>query len=146
MKYKKFVKKCKSILPNLPDDLLTSNYDLEALAKAFGIENFTVYIEPSCGGRKIQDGEICIINASNHPGETGHWVAAAYVNNTKYYYDSFGCLPPPGVKSFINGEYLGGDCKTQDIKDNCCGIKALYVCYGLSQGIELNDILYEMEE
>ena len=59
-----------------------------------------------------------IMNLVDHNGISSHWVCV-YNNQVKYYFDSYGLLPPVEVMKFLqNGVYQ--TFKVQELNSKCC--------------------------
>jgi len=141
--YASFKRKCID-MAELPKSCVTSNNQLELLAKQLGIKNFFVDVS-IVGLPMINDGEQHIVNISKIVGEVGHWCLASKLGGTSYYFDSFGVVPPQEVKDALGGHYIGSDPQVQKIESSECGIKCLYVAYCLSNECGFVSILDELK-
>lgn len=129
----------------LPSSLVTSNIQLEQIADMLGIKNFRVEI--SCVGMsKMRDGEQRIVNISKNLGQVEHWCLMSLLKGERYYFDSFGCVPPLEVIDALGGEFEGSDPQVQKFDSSECGIKCLYVAHGLNQGYSFTEVLYGMKQ
>ena len=141
--YTAFKKKCID-MADLPKSCVTSNGQLEMLAKDLGIKNFSVDVSV-VDLPPINDGEQHIVNISKLVGQVGHWCLASKLGGTAYYFDSFGVVPPQEVKDALGGHYIGSDPQVQKIESSECGIKCLYVAYCLSNECGFVSILDELK-
>lgn len=83
-----------------------SNYDILALVEKLKIPHFNgVFMRDKLLRKKKRKRECWILNHGSSNTDGTHWTALAKINNTAFYFDSFGKLPPP----FEVIEYLGSD-------------------------------------
>lgn len=74
-----------------------SNYDILDLVKQLKIPHFHgVYMRDTLSKKRGPAVRECwIINLGNSRTDGSHWCGLAKINNTAFYFDSFGKLPPP---------------------------------------------------
>lgn len=83
-----------------------SNFDILALVVKLKIPHFNgVFMRDKLLRKKKRNRECWILNHGSSSTDGTHWTALAKINNTAFYFDSFGKLPPP----FEVIEYLGSD-------------------------------------
>jgi len=121
-----------------------TNLDIERLGKVLKIKNFRGVFMKDQLPKKIREKECGIINLENYYQEGSHWVAYYKNKDEKYYFDSYGKLPPPRALD----RYLG----YKNIEQNkwrfknyddppICGHLCLKVLKGLSKGKKYRDVL-----
>lgn len=83
-----------------------SNYDIVELIEMLKIPHFNgVFMRDTLPKKIMSKKECWILNHGSSSTDGTHWTALAKINNSAYYFDSFGKLPPP--LEVIN--YLGDD-------------------------------------
>lgn len=83
-----------------------SNYDIVELIEMLKIPHFNgVFMRDTLPKKIMSKRECWILNHGSSSTDGTHWTALAKINNTAYYFDSFGKLPPP----FEVINYLGDD-------------------------------------
>jgi hypothetical protein len=78
----------------IPNKALT-NHDLFKYASCLKIPFFRGVYMKDLLPKKIWKNETGIVNLDNSDGPGTHWVCYKKLNETVYYFDSFGNLPPP---------------------------------------------------
>ena len=98
----------------------TSNIKIQKVLTSIGLDNINIY---------LRDGpfssDIGIVNL--HPFRGSHWIC--YINEN--FFDSYGCVPPKKLSSFIikrNGYCLYSEYQIQK-NDSFCAIYCLYIIY-----------------
>ena len=83
-----------------------------------------------------------IMNLEDNNGNSSHWVCI-FNSQDKYYFDSFGLLPPVEVIKFLqNGVYQ--TFQVQELNSKCCGQLCLYVLFQLNKNKNFNDIIFNL--
>lgn len=91
----------------LPVDRALSNYDILKYVKQYKIPHFRGVFMRDALPKKPRKVECLILNHDDAQSTGTHWTALAKINNTAWYFDSFGRLLPP----FEVKKYLGGGVK-----------------------------------
>lgn len=139
--YNQFKKSLYDSFP-LREDGVTSNSELESMAKSLGLTRFSVICDTNQLDGEITCDSYHIINISRKPDEVGHWtVVGCDGNEKKYYFDSFGVCPPLRVRDFLGGHYIGSNPIVQEIEASDCGLRCLFIIFNLQHGVSFEDIL-----
>lgn len=119
----------------------TSNFDLEKLAKQFGIKHFSVLSVDKLP-KKLAKHKSAIVNLDDSTGPGTHWVALYNGSNQDHviYCDPFGMPPDPRVLKYLksndDGEkVLANTTQLQDVNATSCGYWCIYILIQLNAGI-----------
>ena len=77
---------------------MLTNFDLEKIVKNYDVKLIGIYSKNELDKLPIADGNL-IINLDHNIGS--HWTALNINKNKGIYFDSFGCVPPQNVISFV---------------------------------------------
>jgi len=101
---------------------MLTNFDLEKIAKNYDVKLIGIYSKNELDKLQIENGNY-IINLDDNIGS--HWTALNINKNKGIYFDSFGCVPPENVISFVKQKpniKLGyNNSIIQDLKSDKCG-------------------------
>jgi len=126
--------------------LITSDIELKMIADNIGIPKFSVEVSPDRDMKMLKPGETRIVNISTIKGAVGHWCLVSRLMDKPLYFDSFGCCPPDNVRRILGeDEYIGSSHQVQKFDASECGIKCLYVAYGMAKKYDILDILDSMK-
>lgn len=107
----------------IPDKAL-SNEDLTIYVRCLKIPFFRGVFMRDNLPKQIWGNETGIVNLDNSNGPGTHWVCYKKLNNTVYYFDSFGNLPPPlelqTYFSNVKNVFYNYD-RLQDYNSSVCG-------------------------
>jgi hypothetical protein len=101
---------------------MLTNFDLEKIAKNYDVKLIGIYSKNELDNLQIENGNY-IINLDDNIGS--HWTALNINKNKGIYFDSFGCVPPENVISFVKQKpniKLGfNNSIIQDLQSEKCG-------------------------
>jgi len=82
------------------------------------------------------------LNTSKQQGShhTCYWVA----NNKKYYFDSFGIIPPKELVKYLKSPIIYSTYQIQQYNDTNCSEWCLYMLIELNKGREFIDIIIDI--
>ncbi len=140
---------------------MTSNLELEKIAKCLNITNFYCIMKD-----KLKDVNILnfplnrlsvntaslnlIINLENSDQNGSHWVLAYVDNNQKLYYSSFGDPISIEVKNFLykidDRPILTSDIQIQDFNESTCGLLCILILYLLNCGQKFEEIILSFND
>jgi hypothetical protein len=105
---------------------MLTNFDLEKIAKNYDVKIIGIYSKNELDNLQIENGNY-IINLDDDIGS--HWTALNINKNKGIYFDSFGCVPPENVISFVKQRKnikLGfNNSIIQDLQSEKCGFFAI---------------------
>lgn len=85
-----------------------------------------------------QECGILNLNTSNQPGS--HWVCWYKDGNKKYYFDSYGLVPPTEIVNYLKQPIIRNTSQLQSFSQSNCGQYCLYVLKRLCNGDEFINI------
>jgi len=101
---------------------MLTNFDLEKIAKNYDVKLIGIYSKNELDNLQIENGNY-IINLDDNIGS--HWTALNMNKNKAIYFDSFGCVPPEIVISFVkqkpNIKFGYNNFIIQDLESEKCG-------------------------
>ena len=101
---------------------MLTNFDLEKIAKNYDVKLIGIYSKNELDKLPIENGNY-IINLDDNIGS--HWTALNINKNKGIYFDSFGCVPPQNVISFVkqkpNIKFGYNNFIIQDLESEKCG-------------------------
>ena len=101
---------------------MLTNFDLEKIAKNYDVKLIGIYSKNELDNLQIENGNY-IINLDDDIGS--HWTALNINKNKGIYFDSFGCVPPQNVISFVkqkpNIKFGYNNFIIQDSESEKCG-------------------------
>ena len=101
---------------------MLTNFDLEKIAKNYDVKLIGIYSKNELNNLPIENGNY-IINLDDNIGS--HWTALNINKNKGIYFDSFGCVPPQNVISFVkqkpNIKFGYNNFLIQDLESEKCG-------------------------
>ena len=101
---------------------MLTNFDLEKIAKNYDVKLIGIYSKNELDKLPIEDGNY-IINLDDNIGS--HWTALNKNKNKGICFDSFGCVPPQNVISFVkqkpNIKFGYNNFIIQDLESEKCG-------------------------
>jgi hypothetical protein len=131
---------------------MTSNVELEEMAKNLKIPNFYVLMKDELKTfTKINYPLNLIIGSknSNESDEYNHWTLSYVDDKQKIYYSSFGDKISLEVKDFLfklsNQLILTSDFQIQDWSETSCGLYCIIILYLINQGLKFEDIILEFK-
>lgn len=118
-----------------------TNIDLLKEAKKLKLKNFRgVFMRDEIKNIKPRNQECGILNlnTSNQPGS--HWVCWYKDGNKKYYFDSYGLVPPTEIVNYLKQPIIRNTSQLQSFSQSNCGQYCLYVLKRLCNGDEFINI------
>ena len=90
--------------------------------------------------------ECLILNLDDNLGEGTHWVSLFTKDNTSYYFDSYGFIPPNELQVYCSKSKTTyyNTFKIQSPGEEICGHYCVYMLYRLNNGISFSEILDEL--
>ena len=124
------------------DGMTTS--EVNAKAKQLKLVNFKCVMRDELKGKHPFSKECGIINLNTSKENGSHW-SCWYKNGTKkYYFDSFGLLPPKEIIRYLGRPIMYSTYQIQQIDDSNCGQWCLYVLNRLNNGENFIDIVLDI--
>ena len=96
---------------------------------------------------KKQECGILNLNTSKQPGS--HWVCWYKNGDKKYYFDSYGVIPPTEIVNYLKSPIIRNTTQLQSFSQTNCGQYCLYVLDRLCKGdnfINIESDLYIIKE
>lgn len=91
----------------LPRDRALTNFDIMKYVKRYKIPHFRGVYMRNALPKKPRKIECLILNHDNAQSTGTHWTALTKINNTAWYFDSFGrLLPPLELKTYLGDKVL----------------------------------------
>jgi hypothetical protein len=101
---------------------MLTNFDLEKIAKNYDVKLIGIYSKNELDKLPIEDGNY-IINLNDNVGS--HWCGLFISKNDTIYFDSFGCVLPQNVISFVkqkpDSKFGYNNFIIQDLESEKCG-------------------------
>ena len=118
--------------------------EVNAKAKQLKLVNFKCVMRDELKGKIPKNKECGIINSNTSKENGSHW-SCWYKNGTKkYYFDSFGLLPPKEIIRYLGRPIMYSTYQVQQIDDSNCGQWCLYVLNRLNNGENFIDIVLDI--
>ena len=127
-----------------------TNIDINSLVDYLNIPNYKgTFMKDQLIG-KPKETECAVINLNNSDQSGSHWVAFYKHGDQRYYFDSFGQIPPTEIQKYLKTpeEYKHNIPVIQRNTDivqkpntNICGHLCIYVLDQLNKGIPYQDII-----
>lgn len=128
----------------LPRNRPLNNLDLNNYAKIFDIPHFRGVFMRDTLPKYHKKIECWVLNHDSARSTGTHWTALAKINNTAWYFDSFGnLLPPLEVKSYLgpNVKIFVNYNKYQKANTVICGHLCLNFLHNFWNDINTNNFL-----
>ena len=112
-----------------------SNLDLIRKAKELNLKNFRGVFMRDELKNMVPDYQECGIlnlNTSKQPGS--HWVCWFKNGDKKYYFDSYGVVPPLEIVDYLKQPIIRNTTQVQSFNQTICGQLCLYVLKRFSEG------------
>lgn len=112
-----------------------TNIELMKKAKELKLKNFIgVFMRDELKNKVPvhQECGILNLNTSKEPGS--HWVCWYKDGNKKYYFDSYGLVPPLELVNYLKQPIIRNTSQVQTFSQTNCGQFCLYVLKRLSDG------------
>ena len=124
------------VLPNKP----LSNFEIEDVVKKIGLKNFRGVFLRDTLPKKPKRNEFTIMNLDDTSGDGTHCVAWFKRGSDKFYFDSFGLLPPTELNNYL-GDVLYLTEQIQPRQEVFCGHLCLFVLKEMHKGKHLQEII-----
>ena len=124
----------------LPNKSL-SNFQLIDAAKALKIPYFRGVFMRDKLPKKPYSKECGILNLDDFTGNGTHWVAWHKNGKEKFYFDSFGLIPPDEIVAYLKSPIRWNTERVQPDDQVFCGHLCLYVLKRLSEGKNLQVVV-----
>lgn len=85
-----------------------------------------------------------IVNLDSVENSGTHWVCYFKNKNEKFYFDSFGLLPPIELQNYLGGKLMHSSFQVQQFNTNYCGHLCLYVLSCLSKGFNYESVIFNL--
>ena len=113
----------------------TTTREIEAMAKKLKLVNFQCVMRDELKGKKPK-------NTSREPGS--HYCCWYKNGNNKYYFDSFGTVPPKEIIKYLGSPIMYSTYQIQQFNDTNCGEWCLYVLKELNSGKNFTDVVLDI--
>ena len=124
----------------------TTNLELEALANKLKLPHFKYYMRDELKNKKLLNKECGILNLDLSKNEGTHHSCWWKNNKEKYYFDSFGIIPPKELIKYLkaNNDLEYSTFQIQQFNDSNCSEWCLYVLNELSKGNNFENIILKI--
>ena len=120
-----------------------NNFEIDEFAKKLEIKHWRgVFMRDELKGKPLKH-EVFIMNTDISKNKGTHWVAI-FIDNEKYYFDSYGLSPPLEVIKYTGKPIKYNTFQLQGYNDVICGHLCLYVLWRLSNGDNFKNILFDI--
>jgi len=121
-----------------------TNFEIVKKAGKLELPNFRYFMRDElCKAIcKREECGVVNLNRSKQPGShhTCYWVS----NNKKYYFDSFGVIPPKELVKYLKSPIMYSTYQIQQYNDTNCSEWCLYMLNELNKGKDFIDIIIEI--
>ena len=125
------------VLPNVP----LSNIQLIDAVKNLNIHNFRgVFLRDELPKRP-RACECGILNLDDSSGGGTHWVGWYKLRNKKFYFDSYGLLPPTELLKYLKSPVFYNSERIQPDNEVFCGHLCLYVLKMMHNGFGFQKVI-----
>ena len=129
-------------LQNDGDGMTTG--EVEKMAKKLKLLNFQCVMRDELKGKIPKNKECGIINLDTSKGIGSHWSCWYKNGDNKYYFDSFGLLPPKEIIKYLGSPIMYSTYQIQQFNDTNCGEWCLYVLKELNTGKNFTDVVLDI--
>jgi hypothetical protein len=117
--------------------MFLTNFEIISLCKSYKVPLDGVLMRNELNFLK-HDGNY-VINLDSSDGQGSHWTALVIRGNDYLYFDSFGCVPPTEVETYLGGSkvrYAFNNWICQDLQSTNCGFfcVALFIFLNIHSG------------
>ena len=122
----------------------TTTREIEAMAKKLKLVNFQCVMRDELKGKKPKNNECGIINLNTSREPGSHYCCWYKNGNIKYYFDSFGTVPPKEIIKYLGSPIMYSTYQIQQFNDTNCGEWCLYVLKKLNSGKNFTDVVLDI--
>ena len=122
----------------------TTTREIETIAKKLKLVNFKCVMRDELKGKKPKNNECGIINLNTSRENGSHWCCWYKNGNNKYYFDSFGTVPPKEIIKYLGSPIMYSTYQIQQFNDTNCGEWCLYVLKELNSGKNFTDVVLDI--
>jgi hypothetical protein len=124
-----------------------TNFDIDEKAKKLKLNNYRgSYMRDEFKKIKPLNQECGILNLDLAKNEGQHWTCWWKNGKEKYYFDSFGIIPPKELINYLkaNNDLEYSTFQIQQFNDANCGEWCLYILSELNKGNDYEDIILKI--
>ena len=122
----------------------TTTKELEKMAKKLKLVNFQCVMRDELKGKIPKNKECGIINLNTSRENGSHYCCWYKNGNKKYYFDSFGTVPPKEIIKYLGSPIMYSTYQIQQFNDTNCGEWCLYVLKELNSGKNFTDVVLDI--
>ena len=113
-------------------------------AKRLKIKNFRgVFMSDELPDKPLEN-ECGIINLESSKLQGSHWCCWWKAGNDKYYFDSYGILPPKKIVKYLKSPIVYSTFQLQQFNEDTCGEWCIYMLNKLNKGDDYKNIILKL--
>lgn len=121
-----------------------SNVDVIRYARRLKLPNFKYYMRDEMTDKKPGRLECGVINLDESVGNGTHHCCYWKSGDKKYYFDSFGLVPPPELVTYLKSPIIYNTYQLQQFSDTNCSEYCLYVLSRLNTGHDFSTLILDL--
>ena len=122
----------------------TTDIFLRNEAKRLKLKHFRgVFMSDELPSKPLTN-ECGIINLESSRLQGSHWCCWWKVGNEKYYFDSYGILPPKQIVKYLKSPIIYSTFQLQQFNEDTCGEWCLYLLNKLNKGDDYKNIILKL--
>lgn len=123
-----------------------TNVEILNKAMILKLPEFKYYMRNELQGKIPKYKECGVLNLDDSTGPGTHHVCYWKDGINKYYFDSFGIIPPSEIIEYLGRPVLYSTHQIQDINDTNCSELCLHVLAKMNEGKRFTDVVLSMLE
>jgi len=121
-----------------------SNYEVISKADKLELPNFRYFMRDDLCKAICKKQECSVVNLNTSKQQGSHHTCYWVSNNKKYYFDSFGVVPPKELVKYLKSPIMYSTHQIQQYNDANCSEWCLYMLNELHKGKDFIDIIIEI--
>jgi hypothetical protein len=121
-----------------------TNIEVVRNAERLQLPNFKYFMRDELSNKQPDDLECGFVNLNKSTEEGSHHVCYWKKGDNKYYFDSFGVIPPKEVIEYLKSPILYSTYQIQKFNDSNCSEWCLFVLNKLNKGKNYIDIILDI--
>ena len=118
-----------------------TNFEIIEKANKLKLQNFKYFMRDEMKGKNPLNKECGIINLNTSKQHGSHHCCYWKDKDKKYYFDSFGLLPPKELVAYLKSPIIYSTFEIQQFNDSNCSEWCLYVLNKLNKNEDYIDII-----
>jgi len=118
-----------------------SNYEVISKANKLELPNFRYFMRDELCKAICKKQECGVVNLSTSKQQGSHHTCYWVADNKKYYFNSFGVVPPKELVIYLKSPIMYSIYQIQQYKDTNCSEWCLYMLNELNKGKDFIDII-----